>query len=150
MASIPEQVRHELPRAGEVPFDSSTKFMATLHPHPDDADRSLVVVKGAPDVVLARCSTVVDDGGPVVIDEARRARLLEDNHELGSEGLRVLALAITELPIPADEYEGDLATEIADLRLEALVGHPGPRPTRGDRRDRRVRHRRHRREDDHG
>ncbi len=118
----PEQIRHELPRVDEVPFESSTKFMATLHPHPDDAHRSLLVVKGAPDVVLARCATVVDDGGPVPIDDARRAQLLDDNHELGSEGLRVLALAITELPIPAGEYEGDLAAEIADLRLEALVG----------------------------
>jgi Ca2+-transporting ATPase len=96
--------------------------MATLHPHPDDAHRSLVVVKGAPDVVLARCSSVVDDGGPVAIDEARRAQLLDDNHELGSEGLRVLALAVTELPVSATDYEGDLASELSDLRLEALVG----------------------------
>jgi Ca2+-transporting ATPase len=118
----PEGVRQELTRAGEVPFDSATKFMATLHPHPDDAHRSLVVVKGAPDVVLARCSSVVDDGGPVTIDEARRARLLDDNHELGSEGLRVLALAVTELPVSAADYEGDLAAELSDLRLEALVG----------------------------
>jgi Ca2+-transporting ATPase len=118
----PEGVRQELTRAGEVPFDSATKFMATLHPHPDDAHRSLVVVKGAPDVVLARCSSVVDDAGPVAIDEARRAQLLDDNHELGSEGLRVLALAVTELPVGAADYEGDLATELSDLRLEALVG----------------------------
>jgi Ca2+-transporting ATPase len=118
----PEGVRHELARAGEVPFDSSTKFMATLHPHPDDPGRSLVVVKGAPDVVMARCATVVDDSGPVVIDDERRAQLLDQNHELGSEGLRVLALAIAELPIAADEYEGDLADELTDLQLEALVG----------------------------
>jgi Ca2+-transporting ATPase len=118
----PEGIRHELSRVGEVPFDSATKFMATLHPHPDDVHRSLVVVKGAPDVVLARCGSVVDDQGPVAIDEARRAKLLEDNHELGSEGLRVLALAVTELPVRATDYEGDLESELTDLRLEALVG----------------------------
>ena len=118
----PEGIRQELTRVGEVPFDSSTKFMATLHPHPEDAGRSLVVVKGAPDVVLALCSTVVDDAGAVTIDDARRSRLLDDNHELGSEGLRVLALAVTELPVPAREYEGELASELSDLRLEALVG----------------------------
>jgi Ca2+-transporting ATPase len=118
----PEDIRAELPRVGEVPFDSATKFMATLHPHPDDERRSLVVVKGAPDVVLARCDQVVLDDGPLAIDDARRAELLAANDELGSEGLRVLALATTELPIPAREYEGDLSTELEDLRLEALVG----------------------------
>jgi Ca2+-transporting ATPase len=81
-----------------------------------------VVVKGAPDVVLARCDQVVLDDGPLAIDDARRAELLAANDELGSEGLRVLALATTELPIPAREYEGDLSTELEDLRLEALVG----------------------------
>ncbi len=118
----PEHLRAHLPRAEEVPFDSSTKFMATLHPHPEADDRALVVVKGAPDVVLARCSTMVDRGGVVAIDDDRRERLLSDNHALGSEGLRVLALAATELPIAAGDYEGDLAAELDGLRLEALVG----------------------------
>ena len=118
----PEGIRSELPRVGEVPFDSTAKFMATLHPHPDDERRALVVVKGAPDVVLARCSQVVLDDGPLDIDDARRSELLAANDELGSEGLRVLALATTELPVPAREYEGDLASELEGLRLEALVG----------------------------
>jgi Ca2+-transporting ATPase len=118
----PEGVRAELARVDEVPFDSATKFMATLHPHPDDPSRSMVVVKGAPDVVLGRCSAVVDDAGVIPIDDALRGQLLADNDELGSEGLRVLALAVAELPVPAREYEGDLATELVDLRLEALVG----------------------------
>jgi Ca2+-transporting ATPase len=118
----PEGIRAEMTRVGEVPFDSATKFMATLHAHPEDHGRSLVVVKGAPDVVLARCSAVATDDGADPIDDARRSELGELNDSLGSEGLRVLALATTELPVPAAEYEGDLAEELVDLRLEALVG----------------------------
>ena len=123
----PVRVRGAAPRAGEVPFESSTKFMATLHPHPDDPDRSVVVVKGAPDVVLGRCSTMRagDSNEPdavVELDDARRGRAEDANHGLGSEGLRVLALASRELPIAAHEHEGDLAAELVDLRLEALVG----------------------------
>ena len=60
----PAEVRRRLARVAEVPFDSSSKFMATLHPHPDDPARSLVVVKGAPDVVIQRCATVADGGRP--------------------------------------------------------------------------------------
>lgn len=118
----PEGLRAELTRVGEVPFDSATKFMATLHPHPDDPRRALVVVKGAPDVVLSRCASQATDDGDEALDEHRRAELADANDSLGSEGLRVLALATTELPVPAAEYEGDLAEELADLRLEALVG----------------------------
>lgn len=118
----PEDIRRQLTRVGEVPFDSATKFMATLHRHPDDAGAALVVVKGAPDVVLARCSSLAGPDGSVDIDEACRAELLGRNDELGSEGLRVLALATTTLPVAAEDYEGDLSTELHDLTLESLVG----------------------------
>jgi len=118
----PEGLRAELPRIDEVPFDSSTKFMATLHPHPDDAGRSLLVVKGAPDVVLARCSSVRSETGSTVIDDRRRDELVAGNDALGYEGLRVLALATTELPVAPREYEGDLTDELTGLHLEALVG----------------------------
>ena len=120
----PGGVRGEYERVDEVPFDSSTKFMATLHPHPEDAGRSLIVVKGAPDVVIARCSTVITNGagGVDVIDDARRAELLSDNESLGSQGLRVLALATGELPVAPHDYEGDLDSELTDLQLVALVG----------------------------
>lgn len=118
----PGGVRSELPRIDEVPFDSSTKFMATLHPYPGDHGRSLVVVKGAPDVVIARCATVTSASGDQVVDEQRRVELLAANESLGSEGLRVLALATAELPVDADDYEGDLGSELTDLRLVALVG----------------------------
>ncbi len=118
----PGVTRHDLTRSGEVPFDSSTKYMATLHPHPDDPNRSLLVVKGAPDVVLGRCSTVAAVDGAEPIDNARRAELVASNDSLGSEGLRVLALATTVLPVRAQEYEGELVGELDDLCLEALVG----------------------------
>ncbi len=123
----PVGVRADAPRTGEVPFESATKFMATLHPHPDDPNRSVVVVKGAPDVVLERCSTM-RAGDPEEPDASSSsttpaaAGSLEVNDGLGSEGLRVLALATRELPIAAHEHEGDLAAELVDLRLEALVG----------------------------
>ncbi len=118
----PEGVRVELERVAEVPFDSSAKFMATLHPHPSNPASSLLVVKGAPDVVIARCTSVAAAGGFEPVDAARRDQLLAVNDELGSEGLRVLALAVRELPVRANEFEGDLLEEVADLQLETLVG----------------------------
>lgn len=118
----PEGLREEFARVEEVPFDSSTKFMATLHPHGEDRNKSLLVVKGAPDVVIARCATSsVLDSETTITDQAR-AELLELNNSLGSEGLRVLALATLELPVAPGDYEGDLAAEVSELHLVGLVG----------------------------
>jgi Ca2+-transporting ATPase len=90
-----EETRRAYPRLAEVPFDSDYKFMATFHRvSVDGVERVVQLVKGGPDVVLARCSLA---GGPlsgsqVPIDEAR-AGVDAANARMGEEGLRVLAFA---------------------------------------------------------
>lgn len=51
---VREMVERDLPRLAEVPFDSAHKFMATFH---RGGDHVTLFVKGAPDVLLARCAT---------------------------------------------------------------------------------------------
>ena len=118
----PDEERARLARSAEVPFDSSTKVMATLHPDPDDPEGSVLAVKGAPDVVLAACGDVRDPTGIVALDASRRADVESRNEALGSKGLRVLAVASRRLPVRAAEYEGELSQELGGLTLEALVG----------------------------
>jgi P-type Ca2+ transporter type 2C len=118
----PEARRGAEPRLDEVPFDSAVKFMATLHPR--GGDGTLLVVKGAPDVVLARCAGVRGRDGVEPVDDYVRAVLQELNDGLGSEGLRVLAIASRELGprgSPTEDGPG-LADEVVGLTLEALVG----------------------------
>ena len=73
-----EETRRAYPRLAEVPFDSDYKFMATFHRIPvEGAERVIQLVKGGPDVVLARCSM---SGGPLsgsqvpIAEAARRHR----------------------------------------------------------------------------
>ncbi len=117
-----EATRKRYPRKAEVPFESERKFMATLHEHPADSQRSVIVVKGAPDVILGLADRVATADGESELTEELRTQLLEQNHEMGSMGLRVLAIASRSIPVRADEYEGDLVTDVDSLRVEALLG----------------------------
>jgi P-type Ca2+ transporter type 2C len=89
------ETRRAYPRLAEVPFDSAYKFMATFHHYPADGTPQIIeLVKGAPDVVLARCSHA---GGPLsgtqVPIEQARADIEAANRRMGEKGLRVLAFA---------------------------------------------------------
>ncbi|MCP4436985.1 MAG: HAD-IC family P-type ATPase [Actinomycetia bacterium] len=117
----PAELRRQRPRVGEVPFDSATKYMATLHDSSGPGS-SVLVVKGAPDVVLARADRVATPLGEEPLDGAWRERLEAANSELGSTGLRVLAVARRLLPVRAAEFEANLEAEVHDLCIEALVG----------------------------
>ena len=91
-----EQTRRAYPRIAEVPFDSEYKFMATFHRITLDGSEHIVaLVKGAPDVVLTRCTMA---GGPLSgsqVPIARAAAGINDaNEQMGESGLRVLAFAI--------------------------------------------------------
>lgn len=89
------ETRRAYPRLAEVPFDSDYKFMATFHRYPvDGGERVIELVKGAPDVVLARCDGA---GGPLherqqPIGDVREA-IEAANQRMGEQGLRVLAFA---------------------------------------------------------
>ena len=90
-----EETRRAYPRLAEVPFDSEYKFMATFHrAHLAGQDRLIQLVKGGPDVVLARCTRA---GGPLSDAHVPIADALAEidaaNARMGGEGLRVLAFA---------------------------------------------------------
>lgn len=117
--------RRAYPRLAEVPFDSEYKFMATFHRvMVDDTERVVCLVKGAPDVVRARCS---EEGGSytttVPLDAAGHARLKDANARMGGEGLRVLAFA-TRL-LTDDEVPAALADPMSAVRDLIFVGMVG-------------------------
>ncbi len=110
-------------RVALVPFESENKYMATLTEDPEGGLH--VLVKGAPDRVLDRCSTQTGpDGAPEPLDRDFWSAQVD---EIGAQGLRVLAAARTS----AAPGSTDLAPEDVDAGLE-MVGLVGivdpPRP----------------------
>ncbi|MEW6131362.1 MAG: calcium-translocating P-type ATPase, PMCA-type [Acidobacteriota bacterium] len=80
----------------EVPFDTATKRMLTIHEIGDG--KRFAALKGAPGVVLKNCSHFATPAlEPVPLDEAKRKYFLEINDEMADQALRVLALAERKL-----------------------------------------------------
>ena len=83
------------PRVGELPFDSQRKCMSTFH---RSGGSILQCTKGAPDVLLERCTHWLHDGTVEPLTPAVRQQILAQNHQMASQALRVLAAARRSWP----------------------------------------------------
>jgi Ca2+-transporting ATPase len=81
-----------LPRVGEVPFSSERKLMSTLHRSSEHPDRGVLLTKGAPDVLLVRCTAELVGEERRPLTAARREAILRVNDALAGEALRTLGV----------------------------------------------------------
>lgn len=103
------EIIKDYPRIGEAPFDSGRKMMSTVHHNRlnmaisegDEFISNLIskskyvqFTKGAPDVVLKKCTHILENGEIVNLDEEKKKKVNERNLEMASKALRVLSLAI--------------------------------------------------------
>lgn len=86
-----------LPRIGEVPFSSERKLMSTIHRDVEHQERGILFTKGAPDVLLTRCTHEVVGDGRRPLTSGRRDEILEINEGLAGEALRTLGVAVRQL-----------------------------------------------------
>ncbi|NWG23684.1 MAG: cation-translocating P-type ATPase [Pseudorhodoplanes sp.] len=93
-------------RVGEVPFSSERKLMSTIHCDAEKPERLLTLTKGAPDVLLMRCSHELVGREARPLTEARRTEILASNEALAADALRTLSVAFRSLPAG----EGDRVT----------------------------------------
>jgi Ca2+-transporting ATPase len=113
-------------RTGEVPFSSERKLMSTIHSDAQRQERLLALTKGAPDVLLGRCSHefVGDEARPLTAE--RRAAILAVNEELASEALRTLAVAFRSLPKCRPGFSAIDDNVERDLVFLGLIGMIDP------------------------
>jgi Ca2+-transporting ATPase len=113
----PAALARAWPRQREIPFDPSTRLMATFHETPEGG--RTICVKGAPAVVLERSTRRQEGTTALPLGEAERGGLLEANRRLAGEGLRILAVA----------WRADGGLEdgrLADLTFLGFVGLEDP------------------------
>lgn len=114
-------------RVGEVPFSSERKLMTTVHTDAERRERLVVFTKGAPDVLIARCSQERVGETKRPLSAERRAEILKVNDALASQALRTLGVAARELPADAlqnTEVDEDLEQELIFLGLIGMIDPP--------------------------
>ena len=116
------ELEARFPRLAEVPFDSERKRMSTIHKAEDGG--YIAYVKGAPDMVLPLCHSILEDGKDVPLTPARRQHIENTIRDMGREGLRVLAVAYRHLDAVPDRPDADLVER--DLTLIGLTAMIDP------------------------
>ena len=114
LAGSYQQLREAFPRIDIFPFESENQFMATLHRA--DQGKNVLLMKGAPEVVLKRCH-FASAGQPAEIEEHVR--------RLAREGLRVLAFAKTESSASSINQDA-LGQGLTYVGLQAMIDPARP------------------------
>ena len=97
---LKEDLEKVYPRVHEVPFTSERKRMTTVHKTTDG--KLLAYIKGAPEIILERCTHIISDGKIAKISERRKREILEINEKMARDALRVLGVAFKRLNFPDD------------------------------------------------
>lgn len=112
----------ELPRVAELPFDSDRKLMSTVHPV---GGKYRVMVKGAPDVLLSRCTHIL--AGSAVPLTASLARDVEAaNASMAEQALRVLACGYKDIEVlpSGNPTSEELETGLTFVGLVGMIDPP--------------------------
>ena len=105
----------------EIPFNSTNKFQVSIHETEDKNDnRHLLVMKGAPERIVDRCSTIVIDGKELPLTQEWKDAFEAAYMELGGLGERVLGFC--DYMLPADKYPNGYPFDAEDVNfpLEGL------------------------------
>ncbi len=118
--SLPKyELKSAYPRSGEAPFDSERKMMSTVH---KTKDGFIQYTKGAPDVVVDRCTHYLKDGVAVPMTDEYRAEILSANKAMADKALRVLASAERVWESEPESYEAsDIESGLCFVGLTGMI-----------------------------
>ncbi len=107
------------PRVAEAPFDSMRKMMSTVH----KSEHGYVqYTKGAPDVVLSRCTAYYENGNTIPMTDKKKQEILSANKEMADKALRVLCCAMRVYKEkPTSEEPDELEHELCYVGLTGMI-----------------------------
>lgn len=113
----------EYPLFYEIPFDSGRKRMSTIHKL--ENGHYLIIVKGAPDVLLTRCEYYAKESQIRELNFEQREKIQQMNEKMAQEALRVLAVAFAEVEILPQKIEAEeIEKKLVFLGLIGMIDPP--------------------------
>ena len=113
------KLKEDYVRTGEIPFDSKRKLMSTVHSSPDG---SIAFIKGAPDILIQKCTQILDGKQVRKITAKDVSDIKEANSSMAHKALRVLAVAIKNSSLDIETLENDLVF----VGLVGMIDPPRP------------------------
>ncbi len=124
---VTERRTRRFERVAEIPFTSERKMMSTVELDHEHGDETVVITKGAPDVLLDRCTRVRVGMATAPLDQARRAQILADVDALSDAALRTLAVAYRPLAAGEDTAGGEaLERDLIFVGTVGIIDPPRP------------------------
>ncbi|MFB6291474.1 MAG: calcium-translocating P-type ATPase, PMCA-type [Candidatus Bipolaricaulia bacterium] len=110
-------------RMREIPFSSDRKMMTTVH---ESEDGPVAYAKGAPEVILEKCSSYRENGEVLELTSEKRKEFEEEVEKLAGEALRILGFAIKEVPEGEVEEasEEQIESNLTFIGLQGMLDPP--------------------------
>jgi len=117
-------LEQKMPRIAEEPFDSERKMMTTVH---QDQKEHLLFSKGAPEVILSRCSRIIKEGQVTPLTDQDRQNIANNHTSLAKNAMRTLAFAFKALDqIPSAKEVGSLEQDLIYCGSIGMIDPPRP------------------------
>ncbi|HLC99555.1 MAG TPA: HAD-IC family P-type ATPase, partial [Patescibacteria group bacterium] len=98
-----KDLEQEFPRIDNLPFNSRTKYSATLHRL--NQNQNALYVMGGPEIILARCLAVQVGGQSATLDGAWRKKLEKEFESLSQSGLRMIGVGMRKVSSHSNRIE---------------------------------------------
>ena len=122
---VEERRQARFERIREIPFSSERKMMSAIALDREHDDAPVLISKGAPDVLLERCTRARVGDEIVALDAPMREQILADVERMTDDALRTLSVAYRPLE-PGEEAdgEGDLERDLVFVGTVGMIDPP--------------------------
>ena len=134
-----ERLYQKFERIADIPFDSERKMMSTIHKtnieYTDDGELSKIcnnrenkyisITKGAPDVLLKRCTKYYHEGKTFNLDNKVIENIEKNNNLMADNALRVIAVAYSQMPrLPTNIDQEEIENNLTFVGLIGMIDPP--------------------------
>ncbi|KAL6481400.1 hypothetical protein MHYP_G00094800 [Metynnis hypsauchen] len=111
-----KEMRDKYPKLAEIPFNSSNKYQLSIHKNANPSETEhLLVIKGAPERILDRCSTILIQGKEHPLDDEMKDSFQHAYVKLGGLGERVLGFG--HFSLPDDQFPEGFAFDTEEVNF---------------------------------